>query len=107
MIKNFKSLSYLDARDNNISTVDMELASMILEQQIENYFSGNPICQSSQNTLNCDKVCSKFCFSNTVLGDGYCQPSCNSLECHFDGGDCESVVNAKCCELQCGDKCTQ
>ncbi len=31
---------------------------------------------------------------NAWIRDGYCDRACNNLECEFDGGDCNSTVNA-------------
>eukprot|EP00944_MAST-04C_sp_MAST-4C-sp1_P013304 g13304.t1 len=39
----FKHLIYLDVRDNNISTVNDDLKKLIKTNQVESYFSGNPV----------------------------------------------------------------
>jgi hypothetical protein len=87
-LKNFEKLHYLDARDNNISFVDIELQQIIVDKRIENYFSGNSVCQRDNKGLNCDELCSQYCWSGKELGNGFCDSSCNSAKCELDGGDC-------------------
>ena len=87
-LKDFKSFSYLDARDNNISSIEIELQEFIVEKQIENYFSGNSLCRHNDGGLNCEDVCSQYCWSEEELGNEYCDSSCNSAECNLDEGDC-------------------
>ena len=87
-LKDFKSFSYLDARDNNISSIEIELQEFIVEKQIENYFSGNSLCRHNDGGLNCEDVCSQYCWSEKELGNEYCDSSCNSAECNLDEGDC-------------------
>ena len=82
----FKHLEYIDARDNNISVVNDDLKMLINTNGAESYFSGNPACNTDA-TLNCKLLCSKYCFSNKVLGNKICN-LCNSEECEYDGNDC-------------------
>ncbi len=83
----FKHLKYLDARDNNISSVSNDLKALITRNQVESYFSGNMVCNTDKE-LDCKPVCSKYCWSRHVADDGVCHWMCNSKECKFDGGDC-------------------
>ena len=48
-ISNFRKLIYLDARDNNITKVDDSLKSLIKENNIENYFTGNEVCNTDKS----------------------------------------------------------
>ena len=88
-LSNFKRLNYLDARDNNITDVDDGLKKLIKTNNVESYFSGNEVC-SIDKSLDCEPLCSKFCWSRHVKKDGYCDVECNSYECEYDGGDCRS-----------------
>eukprot|EP00942_MAST-04A_sp_MAST-4A-sp1_P005917 g5917.t1 len=86
-LSNFKKLIYLDARDNNITQVDDNLKALVETNSMESYFSGNPVCQNDEE-LDCQPLCSKYCWSRNVEGDGYCDEFCNSETCNYDGGDC-------------------
>eukprot|EP00943_MAST-04B_sp_MAST-4B-sp1_P000471 g471.t1 len=87
----FYKLKYLDARDNNISSINSNLKTLIKKNQIEAYFSGNSVCKTSDElSLNCKPLCSKYCWSSTELNNGHCDYTCNSKECEYDGGDCGS-----------------
>ena len=88
-LSNFKRLNYLDARDNNITDVDDGLKKLIKTNNVESYFSGNEVC-SIDKSLDCEPLCSKYCWSRHVKKDGYCDVECNSYECEYDGGDCRS-----------------
>ena len=83
---------YLDARDNNITHVDDELKELIQTNNVESYFSGNYGVCSTDESLDCKPLCSKQCWSRRVSNDDYCDVECNSYECDYDGGDCESSV---------------
>eukprot|EP00943_MAST-04B_sp_MAST-4B-sp1_P007630 g7630.t1 len=88
----FKYLKYLDARDNNITEVPKEVTNWIKDTGIEAYFSGNKLlCENDAENYGkyCEKVCSKYCWSKDGNKDIYCDPSCNSKECDYDGGKCE------------------
>eukprot|EP00942_MAST-04A_sp_MAST-4A-sp1_P008958 g8958.t1 len=91
-LSNFKSLSYLDARDNNITAVDKSLEKLIETNKIEAYFSGNDILCSSTSTrkeiIDCKPLCSKYCWSRNAGNDGFCDIECNSKDCEYDGGNC-------------------
>ena len=67
----FKHLIYLDARNNNISTVSDDLKMLINTNQVESYFSGNTVCKTDE-TLDCKPFCSEYCFSRKDAGDGVC-----------------------------------
>ena len=83
----FSLLIYLDARDNNISTVGDNVKMIIKKNRVESYFSGNPACKTD-STLDCQHVCSQYCGTNKLLGNGVCEEECNSEGCKYDGGDC-------------------
>eukprot|EP00944_MAST-04C_sp_MAST-4C-sp1_P007259 g7259.t1 len=83
----FKHLMYLDARNNNISEVNDELKMLIRTNPVESYFSGNAVCKTDK-TLDCQPLCSKYCFNTRFLGNGICEDECNSEECKYDEGDC-------------------
>jgi hypothetical protein len=91
-LSEFKSLTYLDARDNNITHVADELKELIQTNNVESYFSGNDGVCSTDESLDCKPLCSKYCWSRRVSNDDYCDIECNSYECDYDGGDCESSV---------------
>ena len=50
--------------------------------------ANNPIC-NIEKSIDCKPLCSKFCWSKKVSKDEYCDETCNSKECDFDGGDCD------------------
>ena len=90
-ISDFRKLIYLDARDNNITKVDDSLQSLIEENNVENYFTGNQVCNSDQSAseaLDCGEVCNKYCSSRNHKDD-ICNYDCNSKVCDYDGGDCD------------------
>ena len=78
----------MDARDNNITTVDDDLKALINKNAIESYFSGNEKLCKSDKSLDCEPLCHKYCFSRKVANDGYCDVGCNHEVCKYDGGDC-------------------
>ena len=59
------------------------------KDQVEKYFSGNPLCedQSEIENTDCTPLCTVYCHSRDHK-DGFCQSQCNSEECQYDGGDC-------------------
>ena len=83
----YHNLQYLDARDNNITAVSTDLRELIAKNKVEAYFSGNLICKDD-SSLDCVPLCSKTCWSRNVHNDGYCDMSCRTRECDYDGGDC-------------------
>ena len=87
-LSKFKRMVYLDARDNNITSVDASLKSLIKANDIESYFSGNTVCKDD-NSLDCEPLCSKTCWRRTAPNDGFCDIECNTADCKFDGGDCK------------------
>jgi Leucine-rich repeat (LRR) protein len=87
-LSDFSKLAYLDARDNNITTVDDDLKVLINKNAIESYFSGNEKLCKSDKSLDCEALCHKYCFSRKVANDGYCDVGCNHEVCEYDGGDC-------------------
>eukprot|EP00942_MAST-04A_sp_MAST-4A-sp1_P009915 g9915.t1 len=91
-LTDFKYLKYLDARDNNITEVPKEVTNWIKDTGIEAYFSGNELlCENDAENYGkyCEEICSKYCWSKDGNKDNYCDPSCNSKECDYDGGKCE------------------
>ena len=87
-LSKFHKLKYLDLRDNNITYIDENLKKLIHENDVESYFANNPIC-NVEKSIDCKPLCSKFCWSRKVSKNGDCDPTCNSKECDFDGGDCD------------------
>jgi Leucine-rich repeat (LRR) protein len=83
----FKNLKYIDARDNNISTVNDDLKMLINSNEVENYFSGNTVCKTDE-TLECEELCSKYCPGKYAFGNNVCEDECNTVECKHDHGDC-------------------
>eukprot|EP00944_MAST-04C_sp_MAST-4C-sp1_P009750 g9750.t1 len=90
-LKEFKYLQYLDARNNNLTSISKDFFDWITDKKVETHFSGNGIlCSEMANTgyeKYCEPLCSKFCWSMNHK-DGFCDPSCNSEKCEYDGGDC-------------------
>ena len=85
------NLRYLNVRDNALFNVSDGLPSMLDVMKVESYFSGNPVCSSSSgeaSKLNCEELCTNFCWSSKTSGNGYCDETCNSQKCGYDGGDC-------------------
>ena len=88
---NIFNLRYLDVRDNELFNVSEGLPSMLNVMKVESYFSGNPVCSSSSgdaSKLNCEELCTNFCWSSKSSGNGYCDETCDSQKCGYDGGDC-------------------
>ena len=87
-LESFKSLMYLDARNNSLTAVSSEIKTMINGREgFESYFSGNPVCVSDKE-LNCAHLCTEYCWSESGFDNQFCDDSCNSPLCDFDGGDC-------------------
>jgi Leucine-rich repeat (LRR) protein len=82
-----KSLMYVDARDNSILRVGSNVKSMIAENNIESYFSGNPACAIDKD-LNCVSLCSRYCYSTRHKDNKFCDLTCDSTECKNDNGEC-------------------
>jgi hypothetical protein len=87
-VSQYRDLRYLDARDNNITTVEDDLKALIEKNNVEAYFSGNAVC-NEDSSLDCKPLCSKTCWGNEAMGNGFCDIECNSKECDHDGGDCK------------------
>ena len=89
-LSSFKYLRYLDARDNNISSIPPELSSYIHGKKFELYLSGNKkLCNSNEykNSEACTPLCSEYCYSRNHKNNG-CDAACNSKECDYDAGEC-------------------
>eukprot|EP00942_MAST-04A_sp_MAST-4A-sp1_P000768 g768.t1 len=89
-LESFKSLHYLDARNNSISSISGNMKNMMKNKKhFESYFSGNPFCYEKENSdLNCARLCTDYCWSKTGFNNGICDTTCDSKECNYDGGDC-------------------
>eukprot|EP00942_MAST-04A_sp_MAST-4A-sp1_P013016 g13016.t1 len=84
----FTLIRYIDARDNNISSIPKNIENWFESkgESLELYLSGNEnVCKT--NEKYCPKICSKYCWKENSK-DGFCDTSCNSKECEYDGGDC-------------------
>jgi Leucine-rich repeat (LRR) protein len=94
-LPSFNKLDYLDARNNSISNVSKAMSAYFKSQEqsvigFALYLSGNTGCIGTLPVSACTPLCSEYCQSESYVGDGvYCDPGCNSQDCHFDGGDCE------------------
>ena len=64
-----------------------KLKKIMQTNSMESYFSGNPACQNDEE-LDCQSLCSKYCWSRNEGGNGYCDAGCNANTCNYDGGDC-------------------
>ena len=64
---NFKRLKYLDV-SNHIQSVDDDLINLI-KNKAESYFAGNDVC-ATDTRLDCDPLCSQYCWSRHVVSDG-------------------------------------
>ena len=85
-----RQLTYLDARNNSITSVSTELKTLMKERiHFESYFSGNPVCMMDTD-VNCTALCTEYCWSHLGFSNGHCDESCNSKACNFDGGDCSA-----------------
>eukprot|EP00942_MAST-04A_sp_MAST-4A-sp1_P015311 g15311.t1 len=89
-LETFKMLRYLDARNNSISSISDNMKNMMKsKKQFESYYSGNPLCYDKGNRyLNCARLCTDYCWSETGFNNGICDTTCDSKECKYDGGDC-------------------
>ena len=82
-----KSLYRLDARDNNLTSVDKALVQSV---RGDVYLSGNPLCDGASDeeiVRICKPLCSKFCYKRETQKN-FCDKSCNSEACKYDSGDC-------------------
>ena len=88
------SLTYLDARDNNISSVPLELQKSFDQTNMKLHLSGNKeLCfkdERYKNSEACEPLCSIYCYS-TAHHDNYCDNACNSKQCNYDDGDCKNL----------------
>ena len=85
-LSSFKLLRYLDVRNNSLTSIPQTLESFLMTRK-ELYLGGNPLCLNSPLT-QCESVCSDYCFTRLQRNDRFCDHSCNSQQCQFDGGDC-------------------
>ena len=84
----FGQLLYLDVRNNNISSIPMNVEKLITDRKIVVYFhNNNKVCKKEKNRKRCEPLCSKYCWHRDHA-DGICDPACNSKACQYDGGDC-------------------
>ena len=89
-VSDFDNLEYLDARDNNFIIVDAQLKRRLQENNAESYFSGNPVCKVDKS-LDCEPLCSKYCWSRKAANNGICDITCNSQPCAYDNGENSGV----------------
>jgi len=87
----FYKLEYIDARGNTISNTSSGVGSWLETQEIENYFSGNPICGNghAEKGINCERLCSEYCWSRNSDTNRHCDITCDSAVCEMDGGECK------------------
>ena len=86
----FWKLSYVDARDNFISYMSPEITDLWLSKPMVGvYFAGNPVCP--RRGLDCKPLCSQICWLRTHRNDGFCDESCFSASCSWDGDDCPDL----------------
>jgi hypothetical protein len=61
--------------------------------------------------LPVNPLCAPFCF-DSFIGDGWCDPDCYTLECTYDGGDCDLCAATGCdisklgnreCDAECNN----
>ena len=57
-VSQYRDLRYLDARDNNITTVEDDLKALIEKNNVKAYFSGNAVC-NEDSSLDCKPLCSR------------------------------------------------
>ena len=74
-------------KDADINTLNDSLKELIAKNHIESYFSGNEVCYRDKS-LDCEPLCSRYCWSRHVSKNNECDFQCNSYECDYDGGDC-------------------
>ena len=87
-LKTLTKLTYIDARNNSLTLVSDKLKGFIASKKnFESYFWGNPVCKNDAE-LNCNALCTDYCWSHSGFKNNVCDHSCNSLACDFDGGDC-------------------
>ena len=85
-----KQLHHLDARNNNITSIDPTLIDFFKTQKVNQiYLDGNEglDCKAAGGTDCDEKVCSKYCYSK-FHKNGECDKTCNSKDCNYDEGDC-------------------
>ena len=69
----------------------IEVEEKLETQEIENYFSGNPICGNghAEKGINCERLCSEYCWSRNSDTNRHCDITCDSTVCEMDGGECK------------------
>eukprot|EP00944_MAST-04C_sp_MAST-4C-sp1_P016003 g16003.t1 len=98
----FKGIYIFDARNNSITQVSSafldELKKKDKHMDFEVIFAGNPACQDSKTRKeirskvgekSCEPLCSIYCWSRKVGGNDFCDVSCNSKACYYDGCNLE------------------
>lgn len=85
----FGNLIYLDARGNDIELLSPAIKKWIEEKKIEAYFSRNStVCKDNEDAHYCEQLCSEYCYSRLHGQNNFCDDSCNTPDCRYDGGDC-------------------
>jgi hypothetical protein len=86
-LSNFDKLLYLDARNNNISDLDAKTLLLLGRSNVEAYFAGNPSVCRKHKSLDCEPLCSEYCYTRNNKNN-YCDQMCNSEQCNYDEGEC-------------------
>ena len=68
----FKNLKYLDARENQLGTINEDLKHLLRTNDVEAYFAGNVVLCDAEFEFDCAPACSNTCWSKRVKGDGEC-----------------------------------
>jgi hypothetical protein len=87
-LSEFGKLRYLDARYNNITEVDDAVLALLRVNKVEAYFAGNDIACSKHKELDCEPLCSEYCWGREAMNNNFCDVECNSVKCNYDGGEC-------------------
>ena len=90
-LKTFKQLEYFDGRNNSIIKMPDFPKAFVESKKSQIYLEGNPLC--ADDSRYCYKSCSVYCYSDKPHSgfgtDNFCDPTCDSKDCDYDGGDCQ------------------
>ena len=92
-LETFHNLRYLDARENNLTSIPKGFGRLVEEKKIEFLASENEVLCKAEHKY-CKPLCSKYCYSVNHKGNNYCDEACNSEACQYDGGDCRAGPGA-------------
>eukprot|EP00944_MAST-04C_sp_MAST-4C-sp1_P014008 g14008.t1 len=91
-LKSFDKLTYLDIRNNNITSIPDQFINWIENRNIEAYMDGNAFICSKHSGESVSKVCktlcSKYCYTANYKNN-YCDHECNSKDCDYDENECK------------------